>query len=572
MLVEIDAILELLMLDLEQRGVLQDTLIILTSDNGAFRHVSEENKGHFGNGGFRGDKGTIYEGGHRVPLIMKWGPQAFGSSPHPSGTAINALVGIQDLYATLAELVGVPLAVDQGRDSVSFLSLLMGQSSATRDQIVHEASLPEEGAPDGGIAGNHFAYRSGSWKLIFDGAKSPVGLYNLAADPYENTNLIEQTQQAERVAAMKLAFERDLASERTAPFGGTGPASVSVPNVVELTLLAAQAAIVDVGLVVGTVTQEPSATVLAGSVVSQSPQAETTVATGSAVTLVVSNGPPMSVPDVVGLTQEAAAAAITNAELVLGTVTQQSSTTVPAGSVISQNPTSGTSVAVGSAVNLVVSTGSPASASVTPTSLAFGNRALNVASPGQSVTIANTGTTVLPISSISLTGNNPGQFSRSTNCPSQLPVGGTCTATVVFRPTSTGAKSANLSVAFGGGATNRTVALSGTGTNNSSSFSVSPTSLAFGNVARGTTSAARTVTITNTSTAVLSITSVSLAGTNPGQFTRTNNCPAQVPAGGTCTVTVRFKPTSTGNKSAILRVTPGGGASAKTVTLSGTGT
>ena len=65
----------------------------------------------------------------------------------------------------------------------------------------------------------------------------------------------------------------------------------------------------------------------------------------------------VSVPNVVGLTQSAATTAITGAGLVVGTVTQQSSATVPAGSVISQNPAAGTSVAAGSAVNLVVSTG-----------------------------------------------------------------------------------------------------------------------------------------------------------------------------------------------------------------------
>ncbi len=361
----------------------------------------------------------------------------------------------------------------------------------------------------------------------------------------------------------RTAFAAAMASESPGP-------STSVPNVVGMTQAAAAAAIANAGLIVGTVTQQLSTTVPAGSVISQDPIAETTVAAGSAVTLVVSSGAPVSVPDVVGLTQTAAAATITNAGLILGVVTQQSSATVPAGSVISQSPAAGTSVADGSAVNLVVSSGSAsASASVTPTSLAFGNWARNGATPGMSVTIANTGTTVLPISSISLTGNNPGQFSRSTNCPSQLPIGGTCTATVIFKPTSTGTKSAILTVALGGGVTSKTVALSGAGVNYS--FSMSPTNLAFGNVAKGTTSAAKTVTITNTSTVALPIMSVTLAGTAPGQYTRTNNCPAQVSAGGKCTVSVRFKPTSTGSKSATLKVAPGGGASAKTVSLSGTG-
>jgi beta-lactam-binding protein with PASTA domain len=144
----------------------------------------------------------------------------------------------------------------------------------------------------------------------------------------------------------------------------TGPAPVSVPNVVGLTQAAASTAITNAGLVVGTVTQQSSANVPAGNVISQDPAGGASVAAGSAVDLVVSTGPaPVSVPNVVGLTQAAATTAITNAGLVVGTVTQQSSANVPAGSVISQDPASGASVAAGSAVDLVVSTG-PAPVSV----------------------------------------------------------------------------------------------------------------------------------------------------------------------------------------------------------------
>jgi len=98
----------------------------------------------------------------------------------------------------------------------------------------------------------------------------------------------------------------------------------------------------------------------AGSVISQSPLSGTQVNVGSAVSLVVSSGQPqVAVPSVVGLTQTAATTAITNAALVVGTVTTATSTTVPAGSVISQSPVGGTQVNVGSAVSLVVSSGLP---------------------------------------------------------------------------------------------------------------------------------------------------------------------------------------------------------------------
>jgi arylsulfatase A-like enzyme len=219
MLVEVDAVVESIVRQLERLDVLDDTLIIFTSDNGGLRLAREQRSGHETNGGFRGDKGTIYEGGLRVPLIVKWGDRAFGRSPLPPGTAIDALVGIQDLYATLADLTGISLPVDQARDSFSLLPLLMGESTAVRDHMVHEADRPEDNAAGGGISGRHFAYRSGSWKLVFDKSRKAVGLYNLNVDPFETTNLRSQQAQRTRVARMTTGLETALASDRTAPLG-----------------------------------------------------------------------------------------------------------------------------------------------------------------------------------------------------------------------------------------------------------------------------------------------------------------------------------------------------------------
>ena len=103
-------------------------------------------------------------------------------------------------------------------------------------------------------------------------------------------------------------------------------------------------------------TTEASTTAPAGSVIGQTPIAGTPVATGSAVALVVSSGPPqVATPDVVGLTQAAATTAITGAGLTVGAVTTELSTTVPASSIVSQSPAGGTLVVPGTAVTLVVS-------------------------------------------------------------------------------------------------------------------------------------------------------------------------------------------------------------------------
>ena len=138
----------------------------------------------------------------------------------------------------------------------------------------------------------------------------------------------------------------------------SGPQLVSVPSVVGQPQAAAQSQITGAGLTVGTVTRQSSATVPVDAVISQSPTGGTQVAGGSAVTLVVSSGPQLvSVPSVVGQPQAAAQSQITGAGLTVGTVTRQSSATVPVDAVISQSPTGGTQVAGGSAVTLVVSSG-----------------------------------------------------------------------------------------------------------------------------------------------------------------------------------------------------------------------
>ena len=146
---------------------------------------------------------------------------------------------------------------------------------------------------------------------------------------------------------------------------GPPPPPVAVPNVVNLAQAAATTAITSAGLTLGTVTTASSQTVAAGLVISQNPTSGTLVAPGSSVNLVVSSGPaPVAVPNVVAMTQAAATTTITSAGLTVGTVTTASSQTVASGSVISESPVSGTLVAQGSAVNLVVSTGPPPLVSV----------------------------------------------------------------------------------------------------------------------------------------------------------------------------------------------------------------
>ncbi len=137
-----------------------------------------------------------------------------------------------------------------------------------------------------------------------------------------------------------------------------GAELVSVPDVVGDQRSVAELTLAVAGLTVGTVSEQYSSTVPAGQVMSQSPSAGAQVAPGSAVNLVVSLGvQPVTVPNVVGTTQSAAASTLTSAGLTVGTVSEQYSSTIPAGQVMSQSPSAGAQVAPGSAVNLVVSLG-----------------------------------------------------------------------------------------------------------------------------------------------------------------------------------------------------------------------
>jgi len=136
--------------------------------------------------------------------------------------------------------------------------------------------------------------------------------------------------------------------------------TTSVPNVIGLNRANAQAEILAAGLVIGSVSPANNSNVPTGTIISQSPVNGASVLTGTAVNLEVSAGPAAYVvPKVVGLTQMDAQTEITAADLAVGTVTQTTSTSIPGGKIISQNPTAGTLVLQGSPVSLIVSSGPP---------------------------------------------------------------------------------------------------------------------------------------------------------------------------------------------------------------------
>jgi len=213
-------------------------------------------------------------------------------------------------------------------------------------------------------------------------------------------------------------------------------------------------------------------------------------------------------------------------------------------------------------------TGTQPAVSLSPTSLTFSTQLVGTSSASKPVTLTNTGTATLTITSISVTGADPTDFSETNTCGSGLAAGASCTINVTFKPTVKGTRTASVSVADNAPGTPQTVSLTGTGT----VVKLAPSSLNFGSVAVGHTSAAQTVTVTNTGTVSLSITNIGITGTNAGDFSETNTCGSSLGTGASCSVSVAFTPRATGSRIAQLSISDNGGGSPQTVSLSGTGT
>ena len=200
MVTEFDWTLDQLLRTLRRLGIDDNTLLIVTSDNGALtvgpagwageppEKYDLDHHGHEPNGALRGQKSDVYEGGHRVPFIAWWPGKI------KRGRVSDEPICLTDLMATCADVVGARLPDDAGEDSESILPVLLGNRT---DEPIHEAIVHHSGS-------GMFAIRQGPWKLIQglgsggfsapsrikpepDGPKGQ--LYNLDDDPQETTNL-----------------------------------------------------------------------------------------------------------------------------------------------------------------------------------------------------------------------------------------------------------------------------------------------------------------------------------------------------------------------------------------------
>lgn len=200
---------------LEARHLTQKTIVIFAADNGcspAANFAELKAVHHDSQPGLRGAKADIYEGGHRIPFIVRWpGKVAAGSTS-------DALVCQIDLLATCAQLLSVPLPENAAEDSVSLLPILTGAKPQVRDSLVNHS------------VNGSFAIRKGPWKLCLTpdsggwsdpkpgqapAGSPPFQLFNLAQDPAETNNLY--TQHPELVQELGALLKQQILNGRSTP-------------------------------------------------------------------------------------------------------------------------------------------------------------------------------------------------------------------------------------------------------------------------------------------------------------------------------------------------------------------
>jgi arylsulfatase A-like enzyme len=212
---ETDWVVGEVLAELDARGIAENTLLIFTSDNGCspMAKIPElAAKGHAVNGPLRGHKADIFEGGHRVPFLVRW------PGTVKPGSNCAETICTTDLFATAADVVGTKVPEDAAEDSFSMLPLFKGEEGFARTYTIHHS-----------INGS-FAIRQGKWKLSLcpgSGGWSdpkpgkatqgmyPVQLYDLETDLAETNNLAEK--EPVQVQAMADLLAKAIRDGRSTP-------------------------------------------------------------------------------------------------------------------------------------------------------------------------------------------------------------------------------------------------------------------------------------------------------------------------------------------------------------------
>ncbi|MFN9717741.1 MAG: sulfatase-like hydrolase/transferase, partial [Planctomycetota bacterium] len=228
--VELDVIVGRLLDTLKELKIDDETLVIVTSDNGpetVHTDWMRTDYQHDPAGGFRGMKRDGWEGGHRVPMIARW-PGSI-----PAGQVSEQLINTTDVFATLASIVGESLPDDVAVDSFDMLPVLLGRQPMDRPVRPHMLTQSFRG---------EFQLRVGDWKYLHhrgsggnDDTRGPLQkyalpesapdapgqLYNLKDDPGERTNLYFTESEQRRELQERLEVLTNPSTGRTAPINRT---------------------------------------------------------------------------------------------------------------------------------------------------------------------------------------------------------------------------------------------------------------------------------------------------------------------------------------------------------------
>ena len=244
------------------RKLMENTIVIFTSDNGA------EVKEKTATGPVRSNKGSCYEGGHRVPFIVSWPQGKVGDgNSNTAGKKSDQLIGLQDLFATFSEVMSVALPdLRKGKtgaeDSLSLLPAWRGKQLPNRPMFYNDHKESKDGAAsamriDNPKVGGEVA--QGKWKMFFDasllrqGKANPTELYDLATDPREEKNRLgDETLKplVKRLASIAL-LHRNTGGHRFVPlapkkriiFDWTKPIPSPSPMVMNLSTKGGKASI-----------------------------------------------------------------------------------------------------------------------------------------------------------------------------------------------------------------------------------------------------------------------------------------------------------------------------------------
>jgi DNA-binding beta-propeller fold protein YncE len=247
------------------------------------------------------------------------------------------------------------------------------------------------------------------------------------------------------------------------------------------------------------------------------------------------------------------------------------------------NPTAGTITtalgspyAVTSGLRAIVVTGYPAqfaapAVTFSPITFAFSGTLVGQ-SASTPITLTNSGFATLAIDTISIAGANRADFSQINNCPVTLGSGASCAFNVTFTPQAVGERAASLNLTDNAAGSPHIVVLSGEGLNPTPAVTLVPGSFTFPSAMVGNTGASQGFTLANSGTSTLHISSIGLAGPNPGDFAQTNTCGATVAISANCVITVTFKPQAAGTRTAIVTIVDDAPASPQAISLTGTAT